>query len=290
MNWYAVATLVSDALEEPVLLIGASGVVRLVNAALESLLGWTRDQLLGAPLTSVVPPHHHARLAALLDAGLQGARRTGEVIVTTASGIALVLTLELALVTDAGEAGLLGRVVASRPDDSTTREWSDATWLEVEVEGDFGRVGAVKGPGPQAVVGERCYRVVAGLDAPCPGCPLPNLPIGDTAEDLHVLPDERVMRWRALRVSRETARIEHTLMKPDVVNKLLRARLDAVATRCLLSDREREILDELVAGRTLEEIARVLRISPRTVRFHQDNVLAKLGIDSRLELMRLLLA
>lgn len=289
MNWYAVATLVTDALDQPVLLIGKSGVVRLVNAALESLLGWPREQLLDTPLERVIPPPRHAAFHALLEAALQGARRTGDVVVMTASGVSLVLSLELALVTHPDEPGIVCRAVASRVDDSPLREWSD-TWLEIDVEGDFGAIGAVKGHGQHAAVGDRCYRVVAGLDAPCPGCPLRELPVGHAAEDLHVLPDERVMHWRAVRLTRETGQITHTLMGSDVVNKLLRARLDVLATRSLLSEREREILDELVAGRTLEEIARALRISTRTVRFHQDNVLAKLGIDSRLELIRLLLA
>jgi DNA-binding CsgD family transcriptional regulator len=44
-----------------------------------------------------------------------------------------------------------------------------------------------------------------------------------------------------------------------------------------------------VLGRSLDEIARILGIAPRTVKFHQANVLQKLGADSRLDLMRLLL-
>jgi len=39
----------------------------------------------------------------------------------------------------------------------------------------------------------------------------------------------------------------------------------------------------------MEEIALVLAIKPRTVKFHQANLLAKLGAESRLDLFRLIL-
>ena len=56
-----------------------------------------------------------------------------------------------------------------------------------------------------------------------------------------------------------------------------------------LSDREREVLDLILLGRTHEDVATVLNISPRTSKFHQTNVLKKLGAESRLDLLRILL-
>lgn len=56
-----------------------------------------------------------------------------------------------------------------------------------------------------------------------------------------------------------------------------------------LTDREREVLDLLLLGRTHGDIATVLGITERTSKFHQSNLLAKLGAESRLDLMRLLL-
>jgi DNA-binding CsgD family transcriptional regulator len=73
----------------------------------------------------------------------------------------------------------------------------------------------------------------------------------------------------------------------DTIAILIRARIAAIATSAGLSLREREVLDELLGGGSLDEIARALRISARTVRFHQANVLGKLGLISRLELFRL---
>ena len=69
----------------------------------------------------------------------------------------------------------------------------------------------------------------------------------------------------------------------------LRDRKASVIERANLTAREREVLDLLLLGRTHEDIANVLGISERTSKFHQANLLAKLGAESRLDLMRLLL-
>jgi ATP/maltotriose-dependent transcriptional regulator MalT len=50
-----------------------------------------------------------------------------------------------------------------------------------------------------------------------------------------------------------------------------------------LTEREREILVLLAAGRSNPQIAGVLFISPKTASVHVSNILAKLGVDSRVE-------
>jgi CheY-like chemotaxis protein/DNA-binding CsgD family transcriptional regulator len=54
-----------------------------------------------------------------------------------------------------------------------------------------------------------------------------------------------------------------------------------------LTAREREVLELLLLGRSHPEIAIVLEISERTSKFHQANVLRKLGAESRMDLLRL---
>ena len=63
------------------------------------------------------------------------------------------------------------------------------------------------------------------------------------------------------------------------------ARVDAavsdVASAASLTAREREVLAALAAGGTAEEIARELRISPRTLHKHLEHVYRKLGVTHR---------
>jgi DNA-binding NarL/FixJ family response regulator len=54
-----------------------------------------------------------------------------------------------------------------------------------------------------------------------------------------------------------------------------------------LTTREREILVQLVAGRTYSEIARELVISEKTVSVHVSNLLHKTGTANRVELASL---
>jgi len=53
-----------------------------------------------------------------------------------------------------------------------------------------------------------------------------------------------------------------------------------------LSDREREVLLLVVQGKTSREIAETLFISPKTADFHRSNVLRKLGLSHRDELVK----
>ncbi|MGH3409831.1 MAG: helix-turn-helix domain-containing protein, partial [Streptosporangiaceae bacterium] len=50
-----------------------------------------------------------------------------------------------------------------------------------------------------------------------------------------------------------------------------------------LTEREREVLTRLAAGRSNPEIARELFISAKTASVHVSNILAKLGVSGRVE-------
>jgi DNA-binding NarL/FixJ family response regulator len=75
-------------------------------------------------------------------------------------------------------------------------------------------------------------------------------------------------------------------MLTGLVRQLLtrrRERNDALSRFSRLTRREREVLGCLTDGADNEAIARSLVISPETVRTHIQNILAKLGVHSRLE-------
>lgn len=66
---------------------------------------------------------------------------------------------------------------------------------------------------------------------------------------------------------------------PTAINAALASR----AARSELSDREREVLQALVRGRSNKEIASALGISENTVKVHTTRVFEKLGVADRLE-------
>ena len=84
---------------------------------------------------------------------------------------------------------------------------------------------------------------------------------------------------------RVTVRYLPARVLPDLVD----AKAARTAGEAALSERERQVLTLLLRGRGVEDIATMLEIAPRTVKFHQANVLQKLGADSRLDLLRVIL-
>ncbi|MET0793191.1 MAG: LuxR C-terminal-related transcriptional regulator [Polyangiaceae bacterium] len=69
----------------------------------------------------------------------------------------------------------------------------------------------------------------------------------------------------------------------------IKQRVAELASSTKLTTREAEILELLSLGVSSEEIAVRLRIRPRTVKFHQENVLRKTGAATRVELFRRLI-
>jgi len=66
-------------------------------------------------------------------------------------------------------------------------------------------------------------------------------------------------------------------------------RADVLRRMSLLTQREREVLDLVVAGRANKEIAATLRLSPKTVEVHRSHVMEKMQASSVAELVRLAL-
>ena len=66
-------------------------------------------------------------------------------------------------------------------------------------------------------------------------------------------------------------------------------RVAGLAQKLKLTPRERQILEQLCLGHSLEDVAKALSIRPRTVKFHQENLLRKTGASSRAELFKKLL-
>jgi DNA-binding NarL/FixJ family response regulator len=66
-----------------------------------------------------------------------------------------------------------------------------------------------------------------------------------------------------------------------VAAKILRQMRSPRRASTMLSDRERTVLREVAAGRSTKQIAQVLGITERTVKFHVASIMNKLGADNR---------
>jgi two-component system response regulator FixJ len=69
-----------------------------------------------------------------------------------------------------------------------------------------------------------------------------------------------------------------TALARDAEQAVTRDQLSACLGR--LTDREREVMDHLIAAKTTREAARDLGISPKTVEKHRIHIFEKLGVDS----------
>jgi DNA-binding NarL/FixJ family response regulator len=72
----------------------------------------------------------------------------------------------------------------------------------------------------------------------------------------------------------------------EVVQNLASRPVDTSEDGSGLTIREREVLQLLAEGKVIKEIAAVLNVSPRTVEFHKNNIVAKTGLRSNAELGR----
>jgi len=80
-----------------------------------------------------------------------------------------------------------------------------------------------------------------------------------------------------------------TYVTPLAANGLVKNLLqtpDTVREPFELSARQREVLQLLVEGHTMKEIARILKITTRTVAFHKYKMMEELGIKSSAELVQ----
>lgn len=84
--------------------------------------------------------------------------------------------------------------------------------------------------------------------------------------------------------------IDDALSRDDEIRKR-QHQIDQVHARLAnLTNREREILNSLVAGESNRELASKLNISLRTIETHRNNMLKKMGVHSFTHLLRLLLS
>ena len=134
-----------------------------------------------------------------------------------------------------------------------------------------------------------CYRVLHGRDAPCLECPaLAPLRPGHTRVGVIVSGRGEPEIVSAQSVAKDAVRLTSRPIDDDLFAELVEAKLVEHAGRASLTQRELEVLHLLTLGRAPADVARALGFSVSTAKFHVQNVLRKLGAESRVDLLRVL--
>jgi DNA-binding CsgD family transcriptional regulator len=84
----------------------------------------------------------------------------------------------------------------------------------------------------------------------------------------------------------ETPELKQAKQEIRRLNDALNTLSDSSPGHASLTPRERLVLAQLVRGFSSKEIARALRLSPRTVEFHRTNLLKKVGARNSVDLLR----
>lgn len=158
-----------------------------------------------------------------------------------------------------------------------------------EIDASLTRFGRLK---PDVVTGaDRCYQLLHGLDRPCSDCPLlrdvnepwPRTTVRAMADDA-----VEVIRATPSDPSHSAVTLEVVRLNCETLKLIRSTRISSVAARANLTSREQAIFTRLLDGESFETIADELGLSPRTVKFHQANILQKTGAASRADLCRLI--
>lgn len=83
--------------------------------------------------------------------------------------------------------------------------------------------------------------------------------------------------------------IRTSLARDAAVRRAERGLTDLQPLLETLTDREREVMDRLVAGRTVKQIATEFEVSIQTIAKHRTKLLEKLKVENDIELVRLIL-
>lgn len=280
-------TALLEHVEAPAAVVRSTGAVALCNEPMARLLEVPRREIVGRSWATICEES---------GADVRARARSGKPrgVVVTGSGRRLVLDLRV----DRLDEGVrLVVVVEARPE-STLAPFPGGVGERVyEISTRPGEVGVVKEHWSRdgehaAPLGKPCHLAFWGRPSACHDCPvIPPPAVDDFQERVAVVATGHARQERVLTIGRRSSddRVRVTIhASPEtLLPQLVEARVASASASARLSLREQEVLRLLMRGRSLDEIAAELDISVRTAKYHQSNVLTKLGVESRLDLLRL---
>jgi DNA-binding CsgD family transcriptional regulator len=143
---------------------------------------------------------------------------------------------------------------------------------------------------PRGEYGARpCWEYLQNRPSPCIECPVfgksPN------SEPWSLLRVGASGPFQLVEASKRGTEAEVRIIQLSdaVVTALCKEKLHRLAVLARLSMQETRVLELMTTGCQTKEIANMLGISARTAKFHGTNLLRKIGADSRLALLRLMI-
>jgi DNA-binding CsgD family transcriptional regulator len=295
MEWEPIVTHLDG--RRPALIVDGGGRVRFMNGPMEKLLGRRVDELSTTRwLALCAQPGESSAVKHLLGAALRGEATGGDLPLVTREGRRITMHAELSRETRGRRRGL---VVVSQGVQEVAQGSNLAgdCWCEVERVADGGGMVTLvrfldPGRDGLAYVGRPVEELLEHLSCG-PAMRWIGEVLADRATDASevLLPeaDDEFRVVTAESVDDRTVRVKIRYLAMRMLPELVDAKSARTAGERALSERERQVLTLLLRGRGVEDIATMLEIAPRTVKFHQANVLQKLGADSRLDLLRVIL-
>jgi len=293
MDWEPIVSHLDG--RRPALVVDGGGRVRFVNAPMEKLLGRKFDELSTTRwLALCVPPGGSGAVKHLLGAGFRGEATGGDLPLLTREGRRITMRAELSRETRGRRRALVVVSNGIRDVEAGATVAGDCR-CEVSRTGDGG--GVVTGvrfldPARDSLshVGRPIEELLDALGCG-PAMRWVGKVLAEEARDASevLLPDDAFRVVTAESVDDATVRVTVRFLPTGLLPEMVDAKAARTAGDGALSERERQVLTLLLRGRGVEDIATMLEIAPRTVKFHQANVLHKLGADSRLDLLRVIL-
>ncbi len=294
MDWEPIVSNLAHA-RRPALIVDGVGRVRFVNGAMEKLLGRRLDELSGSRwLANCVQPGGTSSVRHLLGAGIRGEATGGELQLVTREGRRITMHAELSREVRGRRRALV--VVAQDVQDAEPAASHEGDCLiDVTKGAEGGTVLSVRFLDPSRdsliYIGHPVEELLAILgSAPAMRWVGEVIAERELRASEVLLPEaDEAFRIVTAEAVAEMVRITVRYLPTRVLPELVDAKAARTAGDGALSERERQVLTLLLRGRGVEDIATMLEIAPRTVKFHQANVLQKLGADSRLDLLRVVL-
>ena len=296
--WSELLGVSLDREQRPVVVIHPDGRTAAANQAMATTLRRSRDEFPGLPLEDLFAPDSRSEVRKHVETCVAGRDDIFDTNCETKNGSSVPVTMRLSsssMHTPEAVAHVFTIMTFKPKTDDPVLANGIACTLSADAK-TFGVITRAWGPGLEnrpSPVGLRCCEAFCEQDVPCPGCPLYGK--GLTTEARTTVISRRLdgKTWFDIVSVRAIGNSEIAMSRWSLGQKLLSAlsaaRINRLASDAKLSTREAEVLGLLLLGRSTSDIAHELNLVARTVKYHQRNVLLKMGAESRFDLCRLLL-